>query len=166
VSERKHSPDPEPAPPVEVMGALLPTASPYHVHLGLELAEVRSDRGVVRVPDRRRLRNHLGSVHAGGLFSAGELASSAAVVGALGYEIQNLLVSMRSAQIEYRRLARGALTATGRLAGDRSRVLKQLRADGWVDCPVTVEIADGEGAYVASMTVDLRLRTPTAARRQ
>ena len=40
------------------------------------------DHGVVKLPDMANLHNHVGSQHAGALFSAGEAASGAAFVGA------------------------------------------------------------------------------------
>ena len=56
----------------------LAQAIPYNGHLGLELVEVKEGSGSVRLPDEEHLKNHVGSQHAGGLFSAGEFASGAA----------------------------------------------------------------------------------------
>ena len=60
----------------------LEQAIPFNRHVGLDVAEVGDGRGVVRLPDDERLHNHVGSQHAGALFSAGEAASGAAFVGA------------------------------------------------------------------------------------
>jgi acyl-coenzyme A thioesterase PaaI-like protein len=44
----------------------LTAAIPYNGHLGLEVVDVGPGRGGVRLPDDERLRNHVGTQHAGG----------------------------------------------------------------------------------------------------
>ena len=53
------------------MAAGLRDAIPFNKYLELEVAEVAPGRGVVRLPERPELLNHVGSQHAGALFSAG-----------------------------------------------------------------------------------------------
>src|SRR3712207_7474748 len=65
------------------------TLVPYTT-LFRSVVEVAPGRGVVRLPDRDELRNHVGSQHAGALFSAGEAASGAAFVGAFAERLGEL----------------------------------------------------------------------------
>ena len=50
----------------EVVRAGLEQAIPFNGHLGLEVVEVGDGSCTVRLPDDERLRNHVGSQHAGG----------------------------------------------------------------------------------------------------
>ena len=136
----------------------LTAAIPYNAHLGLEVVEVGPGRGVVRLPDDERLRNHVGTQHAGGLFSAAEAASGAAFVGAFAEKLAGITPLARSASIQYVALARGPITATATLEEDASALLERLDAEGKVQFPVRVELADEHDAAVAEVTVDWHVR--------
>jgi acyl-coenzyme A thioesterase PaaI-like protein len=136
----------------------LAAAIPYNAHLGLEVVEVGPGRGVVRLPDDDHLRNHVGTQHAGGLFSAAEAASGAAFVGAFAEKLGEITPLARSASIQYVALARGPITATATLAEDATELLERLDAEGKVQFPVQVELTDGDDATVAEMTVDWHVR--------
>ena len=133
-------------------------AIPYNVHLGLEVAEVAQGRGVVRLPDRAEIRNHVGSQHAGALFSAGEAASGAAFVGAFAEQLGDLTPLAESAEIAYRKLAQGVITATGTLDTDTAELLAALDEDGMVRFAVEVELTNAVGDVVAEMTVRWHVR--------
>jgi acyl-coenzyme A thioesterase PaaI-like protein len=53
----------------------LEQAIPFNRHLGLEVLEVSDGRGVVLLPEGDNPMNHVGSQHAGGLFTAGAWSS-------------------------------------------------------------------------------------------
>lgn len=131
----------------------LEQAIPFNRHIGLEVAEVAPGRGVVRLPDRDELRNHVGSQHAGALFGAGEAASGAAFVGAFAERLADLTPLAQGAEIAYRKIAKGAITATGTLGQDRDELLERLDAEGTIEFPVGVELTDASGEVVATMTV-------------
>jgi acyl-coenzyme A thioesterase PaaI-like protein len=136
----------------------LEQAIPFNRHVGLDVAEVGDGRGVIRLPDDERLHNHVGSQHAGALFSAGEAASGAAFVGAFAERMGEITPLARTAEISYLKLARGAITATGTLGEGKSDLLGRLDADGKVEFPVQVEMTDAEGNTVAAMTVHWHVR--------
>ena len=142
----------------DAIRAGLEQAVPFNTYLGLEVTEVAPGRGVVVLPDRDELRNHVGSQHAGALFSAGEAASGAAFVGSFVERMSELTPLAASADIAYRKIARGPITATGTLGEDRDALLQRLDADGTVRFEVSVELADGEGTTVAEMTVQWHVR--------
>lgn len=136
----------------------LEQAIPYNRHLGLSVTDVADGRGVVRLPEEDHLKNHVGSQHAGALFSAGEAASGAAFVGAFAERMGNITPLARSAEISYRQLARGPITATGTLGEAKAALLERLDADGKVEFPVQVDLADAGGNSVAEMTVHWHVR--------
>jgi acyl-coenzyme A thioesterase PaaI-like protein len=136
----------------------LAAAIPFNSHVGLELVEVGPGRGVVRLPDAPELHNHVGTQHAGGLFAAGEFASGGAFMGAFAERLASIRPLARSATIDYRKLARGAITATGTLDSDVADLLSRLDADGRVEFPIEVEMTDADGEVVAVMTVNWHVR--------
>ena len=142
----------------EAVRAGMQQAIPYNNHLGLEVVEVADGRGVVRLPESDSLLNHVASQHAGALFSAGEAASGAAFVGGFAEQMGGLTPLARRASIEYRKLARGPITATGTLAEEKAALLTRLDADGKVEFQVDVDLTDGDGTSVAQMSVDWHVR--------
>ena len=143
----------------EAIRAGLQAAIPFNVHVGLEVAEVAPGRGVVRLPDRPEIRNHVGSQHAGALFSAGEAASGAAFVGTFAERLGDLRPLAESAEIGYRKLAQGTITATARLETPQEELFAALDQDGIVRFPVRVELTNAMGDAVADMTVRWHVRT-------
>ena len=139
------------------VAAGLQQAIPFNVHLGLEVVEVGPGLGVVRLPERDDLLNHVGSQHAGGLFSAGEAASGGAFVGAFFERLGDITPLAAGATIEYRKIARGPITATARLDDAQER-LAELDRDGVTRFPVEVELTDAEGQTVAAMTVQWNVK--------
>lgn len=142
----------------EAVRAGMEQAIPFNGHLGLEIVEVADGRGSVRLPDDERLRNHVGTQHAGGLFSVAEAASGAAFVGAFAERMGEITPLAKSAQIEYRKLARGPILATATLGEQKAALLDRLDADGRVEFAVTVSLTDGDGVEVAVVTVDWHVR--------
>ncbi|HTD58484.1 MAG TPA: DUF4442 domain-containing protein [Solirubrobacteraceae bacterium] len=146
------------------VAAGLSHAIPFNVHLGLETITVAEDHGVVRLPDEEKLRNHVGSQHAGGLFSAGEAASGAAFVGTFLDIMGEITPLAESAEIAYRKLAKGEITATASFDEDAEVLKEKLKEDGRVRFPVEVEMTDTEGNVVAEMTVRWYVRRNDTAR--
>jgi acyl-coenzyme A thioesterase PaaI-like protein len=136
----------------------LQQAVPFNSHLRLEIREVSPERGVVALPDLDELRNHVGSQHAGALFSAAEAASGAAFVGALGDRIGEIRPLAQRAQIEHRKIAEGEILATARVDRSSEELLEELDAEGVVRFPVDVELADRDGDIVAEVRVDWNVR--------
>ena len=137
----------------EAVRAGLEQAIPFNTHVGLEFVEVGDGLGVVRLPDADHLKNHVGSQHAGGLFSAAEAASGAAFVGAFAEHMAGITPLAKGAEISYLKLARGRITATATLTEDRAQLVEKLESDGRIEFPVAVEMTDDEGLKVAEMTV-------------
>jgi acyl-coenzyme A thioesterase PaaI-like protein len=142
----------------EAVAAGLNEAIPFNRHVGLVVEEVAPGRGVVTLPEGEHLHNHVGSQHAGGLFAAGEAASGGAFLGAFAEHLGGLTPLAKSASIDYRKIARGPITATGTLDADVDALLASIESDGRVEFPIEVEMTDGDGNVVATMTVHWHVR--------
>jgi acyl-coenzyme A thioesterase PaaI-like protein len=142
----------------EAVRAGLEQAIPFNKHLGLQVVAVSDGSASVLLPDDEALRNHVGSQHAGGLFSAAEAASGAAFVGAFVERMGEITPLAKAARINYLKLAKGPITATATLGEEKSALLERLDADGRVEFPVSVSLTDGDGTEVATVTVDWHVR--------
>ena len=136
----------------------LSEAIPFVKALRLEYVEVGPGRAVVRLPDRPDLANHVGSQHAGALFTVAETASGAAFVGGFAERLGEITPLARSASIDYTRIARGPIDASATTRDEAEELLSRLDADGRVEFTIDVELADGEGERVAAATVDWHVR--------
>jgi len=133
-------------------------AVPFAAHLGLEIVSVGDGEAVVRLPERQELTNHVGSQHAGALFTAAETASGAAFVGAFAERLGEVTPLARSAEVSYEKIAKGPIDATARLGVSKEDALATLDGEGKVEFPCEVELADGSGLRVATATVHWHVR--------
>lgn len=131
---------------------------PYAAHTGVELVEVKPGEARARLDQREEVSNHIGTMHAGALFTLGETASGGAMVGTFADRLDQIRPVASGASIQYSRLARGALTATARCAEPAEALRARLDADGKVAFDVAVDIQDAEGQSVAGMTVAWHVR--------
>jgi acyl-coenzyme A thioesterase PaaI-like protein len=136
----------------------LTMAVPFAGHVGLEITEVSAGEATVVLPQRAELNNHVGSQHAGALFTAAETASGAAFVGAFALRMGDVVPLAKSAEIAYEKIANGSITATGKLGIDAAEALATLDAEGKVEFPCEVELRDEAGTRVATATVQWHVR--------
>jgi uncharacterized protein (TIGR00369 family) len=140
-------------------------AVPFAAFLGLEITEVSAGEAVVRLPERAELTNHVGSQHAGALFTVAEAASGAAFVGAFAERLGEVTPLARRAEISYEKIAKGPIEARAKLGVAAEEALATLDAEGKVEFPCEIELFDGAGTRVATATVGwhVRLNKPAAA---
>ena len=136
---------------------LFAAAVPFSGFLGIEYGEVSPGFAVLRLPDDPAKHNHIGTLHAGALFSLAESASGIAMMAAVADRLAGVTPLAARAEITYRKVARGDVTATARMA-DVPGALATLEAEGRVRFPVVVELADASGDVCAVVTVDWHLR--------
>lgn len=121
--------------------------APYSGTLGARVAELEPGWCRVTLRDRRRVRNHLASVHAMALANLAEMASGLAVLVSLPPGVQGIVTGF---SISYQKKARGLLTAECRVTG------LDVTAEREYEAGVTV--TDPQGDVVAHATARWRLR--------
>lgn len=140
------------------LAAALAAAVPFNRHLALEYASVEPGKAEVRLADREEHRNHIGTLHAGALFTVAEAASGAAFVAAFAAQLADVVPVVESAEIRYSAPARGTVTATATLAAAYEDLLEELAREGKTRPPVEVRLVDGSGREVAVMKVRWNVR--------
>lgn len=133
-------------------------AVPFVAHLGLQITSLERGEAVVRLPERSELTNHVGSQHAGALFTVAEMASGAAFVSAFAERLGEVTPLARRAEISYEKVARGAIEASAKLGIDPEAALAALDTDGKVVFACDVELRNAAGEKVATATVDWHVR--------
>ncbi|MCE9523571.1 MAG: DUF4442 domain-containing protein [Alphaproteobacteria bacterium] len=131
----------------------LGNAVPFARHAGVKLTHIEAGLARAELEQTATTINHIGSQHAGALFTLGETASGGAMAGIFADRILNVRPIAGEAQIRFSRIARGRIVAEARLVGGVENILKKFAADKRVDFDVTVVLSDVEGTEVANMRV-------------
>ena len=119
---------------------------PYSGTLKAQVLELEPGHAKVRLPDRRKVRNHLNSIHAIALANLGELASGLSLLMSLPDNARGIVTGLN---IEYIKKARGELMAEGRCS------LPAISED--IDITAYADIKNREGDIVARVSVDWRV---------
>ena len=132
-----------------VFSWLLGRITPYSGSIGARVEELSPGFCRASLRDRRRVRNHLNSVHAIALANFAELTSGLAVLSGLAPGVQGIVTGF---SITYQKKARGRLVAECRVSGLEVAAEREQQAE--------VTVSDASGDVVARATAQWRLRPP------
>lgn len=127
-------------------------AVPYSNTIGAEIGHLEPGLCRTTLPDRRRIRNHLSSVHAVALVNLGEMTSGLAMTLALPSDVRGIVTEIAAT---YSKKGRGTLTAEARVTVPAVGVTP-------VETPVETLIRDGDGATVCRVRTVWRLERAQA----
>ncbi|MCG8433625.1 MAG: DUF4442 domain-containing protein [Gammaproteobacteria bacterium] len=102
---------------------------------GIRIEELTQEKSLLRLPNRRRVQNHIGGVHA----AATSLLAESATGLVVGMNLPDSRIPLfKSMHINYVRRAAGGLTAEARLTeSDRQRIRNEEKGDVTVQVHVT-----------------------------
>ena len=139
--------------PFDVIREQLGQAVPFARHAGVKLSHIEAGFARAEIEQTATSINHIGTQHAGALFTLGETASGGAMAGLFADRILNVRPIAGEAQIRYSRLAKGRIVAESKIAGEASQILAAFERDKKVAFDVAVTLSDAEGKEVATMRV-------------
>ncbi|MFG2030144.1 DUF4442 domain-containing protein [Streptomyces sp. NPDC048825] len=140
------------------IGEMLAATVPMVRTMKLEYLETTPEKAVLALPDQSEYHNHVGGPHAGAMFTLGESASGAVVLAAFGDQLSRAVPLAVSAEIAYKKLARGTVTATATLGRPIADVIAELDDGKRPEFPVAVAIQREDGAVTGEMKVVWTLR--------
>lgn len=116
----------------------LGAVAPYSGTIGALVEEVRPGYARVTLRERRRVRNHLSSIHAIALVNLGEIATGLAVLSSISADMRGIVLGIEA---EYLKKARGKLVAEAEFE------LPEIAADS-TPCRVEAALKDESGETV------------------
>jgi len=117
--------------------------APYSSSIGALVEEIKPGYARVSLKDRRRVRNHLHSIHAIALLNLGEIATGLALLSTISANMRGIVLSIDA---DYLKKARGKLTATAEFQ------LPELLTDN-TPCAVEAQLKDQAGETVSLVRV-------------
>jgi acyl-coenzyme A thioesterase PaaI-like protein len=130
-----------------ILSRLLGLAAPYTGTIGANIIHLGQGSAVVAMPDRRKVRNHLNSIHALALANLGELTANLALI-TLCPERGRFIVTRLDT--EYVKKGRGELLCTSDIPTDLPWETVETTA-------ATATITDSSDEVVARVTVYWKL---------
>ncbi len=128
---------------------------PFGKHVGTVITAVTPDEAVVEIGGERSGQNHMGTVHAGAIYTAADIAGAAAFVGAAATRLARVeRLVLRSATATYRKPATGVLTTIA--AVDKRELAPILAAttDGRHELTAKAGVHNADGVVVAKFGFD------------
>ncbi len=115
--------------------------APYSGTIGARIEEIHRGYARVSLRDRRRVRNHLSSLHAIALVNLGEITTGLAMLSTISGEMRGIVLAI---QADYVKKARGKLIAEAEI-----QLPDELEDN--TSCDVEAQLRDDSGELVATV---------------
>jgi uncharacterized protein (TIGR00369 family) len=127
---------------------------PLNQTMGIRIEDAAAGSAVATMAERPEYLNHIGTPHAAALFALAEAASGACVGASFFNQMGAITPLAKEGTIRYRKVARGALRASAKLAQPVGEIEAALAAsDKGVETRVLVELANEQGELTTELEV-------------
>lgn len=128
---------------------------PFGNQVGTTITELGPERAVVEIPAVASVTNHMGTVHAGALFTAADIAGAAAFVGAAATRLDTIArLVLKAGTASYRKPAVGRIRAIATVDERELRDVLAADADGRFELSGKAVLLDDTDVVVAKFTFD------------
>ncbi|MET0191261.1 MAG: DUF4442 domain-containing protein [Pseudonocardia sediminis] len=140
---------------LERLRTVVDTMVPFNNFVGVRITELTREFAVAELRERDELRNHFGTVHAGALFLAAEVAGAGAFSGALAPRILQVeRFVLRESKVAFLKPANGVIRATATVdPAVTADVLTRSTAERF-ELTGTSLLHDAAGVLVARVDLD------------
>ena len=140
---------------------MLGSIVPFATHVGVSVDRVGDGTAVATLPDAEELKNHVGTQHAGALYTVAEAASGAAMAGAMAPFVADAVSVVKQSSSRFVAPARGPITASAVATRDATDVRSEYEISGRTAFTMQVSLTDGPGIEVAEMDFEWVVRAPS-----
>lgn len=131
--------------------------SPFNRHLKARLIEWTNEKTVISVKRIRRVRNHVGSIHAGALFTLGETCAGLVIIRNFPFGKYRPLMS--DVKVNYSKQARGDVVGECVLsAADLAKMYEALQRDEIPSLEMTTNIMNDQNEIIAVVTTQWQVK--------
>ncbi|MTD58217.1 PaaI family thioesterase [Amycolatopsis pithecellobii] len=142
-------------PDFEQIRRTVDTLVPFVNKVGVRITELGAGSAVAEVPRQPDLTNHLGTVHAGALFLAAEVACAGAFSGAVAPRILHVRTFvLRDCRSTFLKPARGRIRAHGTVTSPALATAVRSRTEEQFDLTGKALLYDDSAALVAKVDLD------------
>lgn len=138
---------------------ILPNIIPFINTVGLRIDEIAPGHAVATLPSRPEVHNHMGTCHAGAVYTLGESASGGVVLSMFADLLPKVFIALKSASVRHTKAAPGDVVATAKLVGDATATRAAYEETGKADFDVEVALTVGD-LEVAQVVYTWAVRAP------
>ena len=125
--------------------------SPFNRHLKARLLEWTDEKALIEVRRIRRVRNHVGSIHAGALFTLGETCAGLVIIR--NFPFKKFRPLMSDVKVTYSKQARGNVTGEAIIPpADIARMHETIKQGEVPSIEVTTNIFNDQKEIIAVVT--------------
>ncbi|MGV6800324.1 MAG: PaaI family thioesterase [bacterium] len=144
----------------EMVRSTLQTIVPFARTIGVDITEVGDGSAAAQLEFAPERANHIGTMHAGAVYTLGEAASGAACAGVFAEQLMTLRPVAAEATIKYIKVSKGSMTATAHTDRPAEELRADLSRNGKTRFNVQVSLRDETGADTAEMMVAWAVKAP------
>ncbi len=148
-------------PTFEFIREMLGSIVPFATHVGVGVDRIGEGTAAATLPDADELKNHVGTQHAGALFTVAEAASGAAMAGAMAPFVADAVSVVKQSSSRFTAPAQGPITATAAATRPTPELRSEYESAGRTAFTMQVTLTDESGAKVADMDFEWVVRAPS-----
>ncbi|MFT5583058.1 MAG: acyl-coenzyme A thioesterase PaaI-like protein [Cognaticolwellia sp.] len=138
---------------------MLTSMVPFISTVGIVLDEIGIGSAVATLPARKEVQNHMGTAHAGAVYSLGESASGGVVLSLFADQLPKVFIALKSSTVAHKKAAAGDVVATASLNLDPKVIRARYDETGKSDFEVAVALHCGD-VLTAEITFTWAVRAP------